>query len=100
VIKNPRFPMRGDTMTNDSGYGWHVNTVGGGRKMVSHGGDIEKFASALDYYPDQGVLIVSLSNVGRIQPAQLVADLAAITFGEPYTLPRERRFVQLSAEGK
>jgi len=80
-----------------SGYAWHVNTVGG-RKMVSHGGDIEGFASALDYYPDQGVFIVSLSNVGRIQPAQLVGDLAAITFGEPYTLPRERRFVQLSAE--
>jgi hypothetical protein len=79
-----------------SGYAWHVNTVGG-RKMVSHGGDIEGFASAIDYYPDQGVLIVSLSNVGRIQPAQLVADLAAITFGEPYTVPRERQFIQLTA---
>jgi len=80
-----------------SGYAWHVNTVGG-RKTVSHGGDIEGFASELVYYPDQGVFIVSLSNVGRIQPAQLVTDLAAITFSERYSLPQERRFIQLSAK--
>lgn len=80
-----------------SGYAWHINTVNG-RKMVSHGGDIEGFASALDYYPDQGVFVASLSNVGRIQPTQLVADLASIAFGEPYAVPHERKFITLSAE--
>jgi CubicO group peptidase (beta-lactamase class C family) len=79
------------------GYSWHIGTVNG-RKAVSHGGDVEGFSSALWYFPEQHLFVASLSNVGGVEPAKMIGDLTAVWFGEPYTIPHERQFVQLSVE--
>jgi CubicO group peptidase (beta-lactamase class C family) len=78
-------------------YAWRVQDRNG-RKLLTHGGDIEGFASEIDDYPDQHVVIISLSSVGGTSPAKLHGDLAAITFGEPYTIPHARQFVGVSQD--
>ena len=75
-------------------YAWRIDDVNG-RKRLVHGGDIERFASEIDDYPDQHLLIVSLSNISGMSPAKLVGDLSAIAFGDPYAIPHERHFVEL-----
>jgi CubicO group peptidase (beta-lactamase class C family) len=78
-------------------YAWRIQDWHG-RRLLAHGGDIEGFASEIDDYPDQRVVIISLSNIGGTSPAKLHGDLAAIIFGEPYTIPHERHFVELSQD--
>lgn len=78
-------------------YAWRIQDRNG-RKLLTHGGDIEGFASEIDDYPDQHVVIISLSNVGGTSPVKLHGDLAAITFGEPYTIPHARHFVEVSQD--
>ncbi len=51
-----------------------------GRKVIEHGGAIAGFSSALRYYPDEGVTVVVLSNLGRSITAELGSELAAALF--------------------
>jgi CubicO group peptidase (beta-lactamase class C family) len=71
------------------GYGWEVGkspkTLG--RHTVSHSGGIDGFASDLVHYPAEGVTIVILSNLEGAPISNLVHDVSAITFGEPFVAP-------------
>jgi hypothetical protein len=68
------------------GYGWEIGkspkTLG--RQTVSHSGAIDGFASDLVRYPTEGVTIVILSNLEGAPISNLVHDVSAITFGEPF----------------
>lgn len=56
-----------------------------GRKVIEHGGAIAGFSSALRYYPDEGVTVVVLSNLGRSITAELSSELASALFDAPGT---------------
>jgi uncharacterized protein YneR len=47
-------------------------------------------------FPDQDVTIILLSNYEDVDGRRLSQDLAAVTFGEAYNLPVEKREVKLS----
>lgn len=51
-----------------------------GRKVIEHGGAIAGFSSALRYYPDDGVTVVVLSNLGRSITAELSSELSSVLF--------------------
>ncbi len=70
------------------GYGWGI-----GRKfdqtLHSHGGGIPGFATCIERYPDEKLVVVVLSNFDGTRVDRIGNDLAAIALGGPYVVPRE-----------
>lgn len=80
---------------NDYAYGLAVNRQFN-RKMVSHGGGINGFATFLARFPDEKLTVVVLSNADYGSgPNKISEDLAAIALGEKYEVPRERLAVKI-----
>lgn len=75
-------------------YGWFVDKQFN-RRRISHGGGINGFTTQLARYPDDDACIVVLNNYGGPATGAIARDLAAILFGEKYTLPVERKEVTL-----
>lgn len=62
--------------------GLAIHTVAGHR-VIEHGGGINGFLSASDYFPDQDAIIVVLINsAGPVSPDAVVNSLAEVTFGK------------------
>jgi CubicO group peptidase (beta-lactamase class C family) len=76
------------------GYGWEM-TEHLGRKLIWHVGRLAGFVTMTARYPEEELLVIVLSNVGTASPDVIGRDLAAIVFGEPYELPKERRVIQV-----
>jgi len=68
-------------------YGWWVEQKFG-RRVYWHRGNIPGFVAIMARYPEQGLMIAVLSNVDRAPVRPMSIELAAITFGEKYELPR------------
>ncbi|MBO0798016.1 MAG: serine hydrolase [Blastocatellia bacterium] len=75
---------------NNYAYGLGVNQQFN-RKMVSHGGGINGFNTALARFPEEKLTIVVLRNAdyGYSNPGQIGNNLAAIVLGEKYEIPKE-----------
>ncbi len=73
---------------SDYAYGLAVQTKSG-RKVISHGGGINGFATFISRFPRERVSIAVLRNAdyGSPGPGQISVDLAAILFGEKYEIP-------------
>ena len=67
-------------------YGWIVSEMFG-RKIVSHGGGIDGFASSFYRFVDDSVCIVVFSNNISADADQIARNLAAIVFDQPYDIP-------------
>ena len=78
-------------------YGWNVSKRGN-RQSISHGGGIYGFATHLARYPDDRVTVVVLSNVQGASASAVSGSLAAIVFGEPYSIPKQRVAISLPSE--
>ncbi|MDM9381378.1 serine hydrolase [Chlorogloeopsis sp. ULAP01] len=68
------------------------------RKLLYHGGGIDGFSTRIARYPDEQVSIIVLTNIDPAVATPVVAianDLAAILFGEPYELPKQRQAIAL-----
>lgn len=82
---------------NNYAYGWGVREQFG-RTMIGHGGGINGFSSFIARYPQDRTTVIVLSNVEQGNAGQVARDLAAILFGAPYELPRERAAIELPPE--
>lgn len=68
-----------------TGYGWFKSTNGRfGPLVYSMNGRAPGFASAMIYIPKERLLVVALSNIYASVPAEMAAEIAAITLGKPY----------------
>ena len=80
-------------------YGWLVLEpspgVFGGHRRVFHTGGINGFATIIVRLPDANVTIIALANNDRASPSNVARDVAAIYYGQPYTIPAERTVVTL-----
>lgn len=77
------------------GFGWQIDTVKG-RVEVSHSGSIDGYKSNIIRYPAEDICIIFLSNYFESKGAQISKALTAIAFGEPYELPKQRKFIKLA----
>lgn len=71
------------------GYGWMIGTRLD-RQVIAHGGGIYGFAAHIARFPADRVTVIVLSNVEGAAAGRTANDLAAIVFGAPYEIPRER----------
>lgn len=74
------------------GYGWVIDAPFGHRRIY-HDGGMPGFLSIATYYPADELFIVVLSNFENGAIHEIERSLAAIHFGQPYTLPAKRTFV-------
>ena len=68
------------------------------RKVLYHGGGIDGFSTRIARYPDERISIIVLTNIDAASATPVVPianDLAAILFGEPYELPKQRQAIAL-----
>jgi len=68
------------------------------RKLLYHGGGIDGFSTRIARYPDERISIIVLTNIDAASATPVVPianDLAAILFGEPYELPKQRQAIAL-----
>lgn len=61
-------------------YLWKVR----GSPMIGHTGQIDGFASAVGYLPDQDITVVVLGNNDRFNARMVARQMAAIAMGRPY----------------
>jgi len=81
-------------VSGNYGYGWFVNKQFN-RRAVAHPGGVPGFSAMITRFPDEKVLIVTLSNLENSQIIRANNDLAAIVFGEKYEVPKRRTTVKV-----
>jgi CubicO group peptidase (beta-lactamase class C family) len=79
------------------GYCWFISREFG-HKMYSHEGGIAGFTSLNSWFPKQDVYVIVLDNMSSANIFTIGNSLAAIAFGEAYTLPKAPRTVSLPAK--
>jgi CubicO group peptidase (beta-lactamase class C family) len=72
------------------GYGWRIARVFD-RPMVAHPGSVNGFASHIRRFPEDGVVVIVLSNVAGTRVVELGHELAAVVFGKGSDTPSTRR---------
>jgi hypothetical protein len=89
VLSAKSFEMMTTPVKNNYAYGLGVETKFN-RKMISHGGGINGFATFIARFPEEKLSIVVLRNAdyGIPAPGRVMQDLAAIVFGEKYEIPK------------
>jgi CubicO group peptidase (beta-lactamase class C family) len=74
-------------------YGWVIGEpapVFGGHRRMAHGGGINGFSSVIVRLPDPNVTIIVLANNESVNASAIGRDIAAIYYGQPYSLPTDR----------
>ena len=79
------------------GYGWGIGNKFG-HKAISHGGGIYGFSTDIARYPDDHVTVVVLSNIQAAPAGVVSGNLAAIVFGAPYEIPKERKEIAVDVK--
>lgn len=72
----------GAAMGSHYGFGLVVDTMGGHRR-IHHDGGINGFISSLDYYPDDSLTVVVLSNTAPAPTSVIAGNIARMVFGLP-----------------
>ncbi len=67
-------------------YGWQTNTLFA-RPVIGHSGGINGFQSYMQFFPEEGAVVVVLTNVEGAPAGSIANDLSAILFGEEYEMP-------------
>jgi CubicO group peptidase (beta-lactamase class C family) len=63
----------------------------GGHSMITHGGGIEGFNTALAYYPDNKLTVIALGNLNGSAPDEIASKLGMTAYGEKVVLAAERK---------
>lgn len=68
-----------------------------GRRRIAHGGNATGFITYFARYPEDRVTVIVLSNNQSGSAGKINDVLSAITFGEPFEMPKERKAVTVAA---
>lgn len=79
---------------NNYGYGWDIFEQFG-RRSIGHLGWIDGYATIIQRFPDEKLVIIILSNLDSVPVVTMARDLAAIVFGVQHDLTRDRKIVQV-----
>lgn len=100
----PHVPVTGDlakiqgaTGGEHYGFGWFIKDEFG-RKEYSHEGGIAGFTSLNGWFPEQNVYVIVLDNMTSPNIFEVGKNLAAIAFGEKYTIPKAFKAISLPAK--
>lgn len=81
-------------------YGWGLNTFKGNKMLAIQNGNLPGYATFFMLVPKEDVVFVVLANIDDASDLTtldpIVRDLAFITFGEPYQIPKNRKTISLN----
>lgn len=60
--RNPDMKTMFEERPEEEGYAWHVERDDKGRRKIHKGGGMPQYASQIIHYPDDGILIIWISN--------------------------------------
>ena len=89
-----------EMFTPDKGgyaYGWSIGKRFD-RQVIAHGGGIYGFATEIARFPADRVTVIVLSNVEGAAAGPIANDLAAVVFGAPYKIPKERKSITVDTK--
>lgn len=66
-----------DGRTQDYGFGWQLNDVGGHR-LIEHGGSWQGFKSHIARYPDDHFTVIVFANLAQAEPEKIVRGVTVI----------------------
>jgi CubicO group peptidase (beta-lactamase class C family) len=81
---------------DNAAYGWFLQPDKQARRWLVHDGRVNGFASFIARDPADHLFVLILSNLENTNVDAAYDDLRSIAFGEPYKLPPEYHFVQVS----
>lgn len=79
------------------GFGWIIDSLYG-KKIIWHNGGIYGFNSHLLRFPDDGLVIVLLSNKTSPLLGTIANNIAAAAYDLPYDLPKEKKEIVVPEE--
>lgn len=82
---------------NKYGFGWVMDTVFD-HKQIAHNGGIFGFTSQLVRIPDDGIVIVLLSNASNGGMGEISTNILATLYGKPVSLPHPKKEVVIPVE--
>jgi len=82
-----------DGGANGYGFGLEVGATGEHRR-IRHTGQVNGFISVIQWYPDDRVVLVAVTNYENGRTSATMRDLAAILFGQPWDMPRAHALVE------
>ncbi len=77
-------------------YGWWTSQMFG-RRRIAHGGNATGFITYFARYPEDRVTVIVLSNNQSGSAGKINDVLSAITFGQPYEMPKERKAITVAS---
>ena len=84
-------------------YGWIVSdpapALFGGHRRLAHTGGINGFSSVIVRLPEPNVTFIVLANNDTANAAMIAHDVAAIYYGQPYTVPAEHTVAKIDLGG-
>jgi CubicO group peptidase (beta-lactamase class C family) len=80
----------------DYACGLMILKLPGGHPIITHGGGIEGFNTALAYYPDNKLTVVALSNLNGSAPDEIANKLGMTAYGEKVVLTAERKEIAVT----
>lgn len=84
-------PVRGNY-----GYGWTMGKTASGRRVISHGGGINGFATMMIRLPDDDAFVAVFSNLETPDAGRIGMELARMAAGETVDTPRVRKAVTVA----
>ncbi|MGH9663585.1 MAG: serine hydrolase [Bryobacteraceae bacterium] len=76
------------------GDGWFITRLFD-RKVFTHSGGINGFASYIARYPDDDACVIVLANLQTAPSERIGKGLAAILFGQPYDIPKVHTAIEV-----
>lgn len=89
----PQVPIAKDAKTY-YGFGWFISHPFG-RKEIWHEGGIQGFTSVNSWFPADDAYVIVLDNMTSPQVTTIAHSLAAILFGQKYSIPKTRTAIHL-----
>jgi CubicO group peptidase (beta-lactamase class C family) len=97
VIKKTSKEQALSPVMNQYGYGWHIDSIFGKRR-IGHGGGIHGFNTNMASIPEDNATIILLNNAGNPFLDRITESIFAILYDKPYQFPEERTSAAMAAD--
>ncbi len=89
ILKRESLDRMHEAVLESQGLGWGVTETKRGTRRIAHGGDVAGFHTQFQMYPDEGLVLVVLTNIDEVAAWPLAWNMEALFFGAspPYSTP-------------
>lgn len=98
VISRKSLDAAWTPVLNNYGYGWIMGKVAGEHRVITHGGGINGFSTAMIRLPEDDAFVAVFSNHESPDTGRIGMELARMLLGETVEGPREHKAITVAPE--